>query len=143
MKGEHEGGSAARAKAMERWRVVLAHEKCRARGVIWLTGYRGCCWIANSENFSKLYLSTEFYKASLLQKSLLRWAKRINTGDFCNCLGANVMVNRTLTEMVLLSTSVNQKNILKKARQAIMGPPSPSINVFCEAVSLTDSVNKK
>jgi len=119
-----------------RWLVkMLSEGSALASRIQWRVGYRGCR-IANSGYLSKLYLSTEFYKASLLQKSLLRWTKRINTGDFCNCLGANVMVNRTLTEMVLLSTSVNQKNILKKARQAILGPPSPSINVFCEMVFL-------
>jgi hypothetical protein len=39
--GERKGGSAARGKAMARWQAALAREKCRARGVLWLAGYRG------------------------------------------------------------------------------------------------------
>jgi hypothetical protein len=61
--GEREGGSAARGKAMARWRAALAREKCRARGGLWLARYRDR-WIANLGDFSKLYLSTEFYRGS-------------------------------------------------------------------------------
>ena len=66
--GEREGGSVVRWKAMARWRAVLAREKCLARGVLWLVGYKGEPDIeavgSQIQFFFQIIPTHEFYGAS-------------------------------------------------------------------------------